>query len=493
MNSKLQSDNLPSAAPTDDGPPAWSRRNFIKSSALAASALGLTAPAYGAESTFPVVRTPLAQRKFKSASIEAAIKKVKSSIHNKELAWLFENCFPNTLDTTVDFQMIDGKPDTYVITGDIDAMWLRDSSAQVYPYLHFIKEDKPLQQLIAGVINRQTRCILKDPYANAFYKEDTKVGEWKSDLTDMKPGVHERKWEVDSLCYPIRLAHEYWKTSGDITPFDSTWHDAVKLTLQTFREQQRKTGRGPYHFMRRTEWQTDTVPGKGYGNPARPVGLIYSIFRPSDDATIFPFLIPSNFFAMVSMRQAAEMVEQISQDSSLAAECRALADEVEKALHEHAVVNHPTGGKVYAFEVDAFGNYYCTDDGNIPNLLSLPYLGAVKSDDVVYQSTRKFLLSSDNPYYCVGKAASGQGGPHVGMDMIWPLGLVIQGLTATDDKEIKECIDTLCRNHAGTGFMHEAFHKDDAMNFTRPWFAWANTIFGELIWKTYQERPRLLD
>ncbi|RYD19220.1 MAG: glycoside hydrolase family 125 protein [Verrucomicrobiaceae bacterium] len=469
------------------------RRNFMQRTALAASALAISpAAAFGAEGAFPVVRTPVEKRHFTSKSIEAAIAKFKAEVGNKELGWLFENCFPNTLDTTVTHKMVDGRPDTYVITGDIDAMWLRDSSAQVYPYLHFIKEDEPLKQLIAGVINRQTRCILKDPYANAFYDDDNKVGHWKDDMTDMKPGVHERKWEIDSLCYPIRLAHEYWKTCGDTAPFDDKWLEAIKLTLQTFREQQRKDGKGPYHFMRKTEWATDTVPGKGYGNPAKPVGLVQSTFRPSDDATIFPYLVPSNFFIVVSMRQAAEMVETLKKDTKLAGECRALADEVEKALAEHAVVNHSKAGKVYAFEVDAFGNFYCTDDGNIPNLLSLPYLGAVKQDDPTYLNTRKLLLSADNPYWCIGKAANGLGGPHVGVDMIWPLGVIVQALTATSDEELKGCIETLRKNHADTGFMHEAFHKDDPKKFTRPWFAWANTIFGELLWNTFNQKPNLL-
>lgn len=469
------------------------RRNFLQKTTLAASALAFAPAAMGADSTFPVVRTPEAKRHFKSASIEAAIEKFKSSVGNKELGWLFENCFPNTLDTTVTYQTINGRPDTYVITGDIDAMWLRDSSAQVYPYLHFINEDKPLKDLIAGVINHQTKCILKDPYANAFYGDEKKEGEWKTDMTDMQPGIHERKWEIDSLCYPIRLAHAYWKECGDVAPFDKAWHDSIKAILKTFREQQRKDGNGPYKFMRRTEWATDTVPGKGYGNPAKRVGLIFSIFRPSDDATIFPYLVPSNFFAVVSMRQAAEMVETIVKDAELAKECRALADEVEKALKEHAIVNHPTAGKVYAFEVDAFGNYYCTDDGNIPNLLSLPYLGAVDPNDEIYQNTRKLLLSAENPYWCIGKAASGLGGPHVGVDMIWPLGVVVQAITSQNDEEIKECIHTLRKTHANTGFMHEAFHKDDPTNFTRPWFAWANTIFGELLWTTFQKKPNLLD
>jgi meiotically up-regulated gene 157 (Mug157) protein len=213
------------------------------------------------------------------------------------------------------------------------------------------------------------------------------------------------------------------------------------------------------------------------------VGLIQSTFRPSDDATIFPYLVPSNFFAVVSLRQAAEMVAAIRQDQELANQCRALADEVEKALAEHAIVNHPKAGKVYAYEVDAYGNYYCTDDGNIPSLLSLPYLGALPVAEPIYQNTRRMLLSAENPYFCIGKAASGIGGPHVGVDMIWPLGVIMQGLTATTDAEMKSCLDILCRTHAGTGFMHEGFHKDDPTKFTRSWFAWANTIFGELVLK----------
>jgi hypothetical protein len=441
---------------------------------------------------FPVVRVSEAKRKFKSAAVERTIERVQSSIGNKELAWMFGNCFPNTLDTTVDFEVVNGRPDTYVITGDIDAMWLRDSSAQVWPYLPLMHEDPQLQQLIAGVINRQARCVLKDPYANAFYKNENKVSEWKSDLTDMQPGVHERKWEVDSLCYTIRLAYGYWKTSGDIAPFGDVWRAAVSKIVQTFREQQRKDGKGPYHFQRRTETQTDTVAGRGYGNPGKPVGLICSMFRPSDDATVFPYLVPANFFAVVSLRQAAEMLDQICHDAALAGQCRALADEVAQALEKYAIVRHTKLGSVYAYEVDAFGNYYCIDDGNVPSLLSLPYLGAVKAGDKIYQHTRQLVLSDANPYYCQGKAANGPGGPHVGMDMIWPLGLIVQGLTATSDQEIKQCLTTLQKTHAGTGFMHEAFNKDDPQKFTRSWFAWVNTIFGELVLRTFNQNPALL-
>ena len=469
------------------------RSEFIKHTSLLSAGLLLQRISQAYPPTnFPQVRTPHDERKFVSRAVEDVIIAFKKNVPNKELAWLFENCFPNTLDTTVDFELINNKPDTYVITGDIDAMWLRDSTAQVWPYLQFMKTDAALQQLIAGVINRQSFCIVKDPYANAFYKDEQRVGEWKSDITKMLPGVHERKWEIDSLCYPIRLAYHYWKMTGDNQPFDAQWKSAIQATLRTFKEQQRKNGNGPYSFQRTTSWATDGVALAGYGYPVKPVGLICSVFRPSDDATVFPFLIPSNFFAVVSLRQAAEMIAQISKDPVLASRLSELANEVEKALKQHATVVHPTFGKVYAFEVNGFGSYHLMDDANVPSLLSLPYLNAVDKNDIVYQNTRKLLLSAENPFFFKGTAAEGIGGPHAGIDMIWPLGIIMRGLTSNNDAEIKACIRQLQQTHAGTGFMHEAFHKNDANQFTRKWFAWANTIFGELLWDTYKNRPHLL-
>ncbi|WP_019987089.1 glycoside hydrolase family 125 protein [Rudanella lutea] len=468
------------------------RRLFLQNAALSSAVLFTKPSLGGSESSFPVVRVPESGRKFKSAAVEATIRAVKAKAGNPELAWLFENCFPNTLDTTVDFEMVNGKPDTYVITGDIDAMWLRDSTAQVWPYLPLMKQDEPLRQLIEGVIRRQTRCINYDPYANAFYKEQTRVGEWKDDVTDMKPGLHERKWEIDSLCYPIRLAYHYHKTTGDARPFDADWQQAMRLVIRTFREQQRKTGNGPYKFERRTTWATDGVPLGGYGYPVRPNGLICSMFRPSDDATIFPYLIPANFFALVSLRQLAELCQTLNIGGSLRTDALALATEVDAALKQYAVTTHPRFGKVYAYEVNGFGSFNLMDDANIPSLLSLPYLGAVKVGDPIYQNTRRMLLSPENPFFFRGEAGEGIGGPHAGMDMIWPLSIVIRGLTTTDPAEIRQCLTTLRQTHGGTGFMHESFHKDDATRFTRKWFAWANTIFGELVFKTFNERPTLL-
>jgi meiotically up-regulated gene 157 (Mug157) protein len=471
------------------------RRKFIRNTAILSGGLAFSnASAFSFSlKDFESKRPPVGQRKFKSAAVEATIETVKQQLKNPELAWLFENCFPNTLDTTVDFEMINGKPDTYVITGDIDAMWLRDSTAQVWPYLPLMKHDKPLQQLVAGVINRHVKNIHKDPYANAFYKDENQVSEWKKDHTVMKPGVHERKFEIDSLCYPIRLSYKYWKLTGDTSPFDEAWKEAVVLIVKTFKEQQRKEGHGPYTFQRTTSWATDGVPIGGYGYPVKPVGLICSVFRPSDDATIFPFLIPANFFAVASLKQAGEMVKAIHKDDKLAAECLALANEVNKALQQYAVTTHVTFGKVYAYEVNGFGSYVLMDDANVPSLLALPYLDTMPVNDSLYQNTRRLLLSSYNPFFFKGKAGEGIGGPHAGMDMIWPISIVMRALTSTNDTEIRNCLDTLLSTHAGTGFMHESFHKDDPQRFTRKWFAWANTLFGELVLHLFHTKPQLLN
>jgi meiotically up-regulated gene 157 (Mug157) protein len=297
---------------------------------------------------------------------------------------------------------------------------------------------------------------------------------------------------VDSLCYPIRLAYHYWKYSGDTKPFDQSWEQAMRLVVRTFREQQRKHGKGPYKFGRVTSWSTDTVPGGGYGNPIVPVGLIVSIFRPSDDATIFPFLVPSNHFAVVSLRQLAEMSKTIRQNDTLAAESNALADEVAQALEQYAIQDHLDFGKIYPYEVDGYGNRLFMDDSNVPSLLALPYLDAVPVTDPVYQHTRRFVLSKSNPYFFKGKYAEGSGSPHTLDDMIWPMSIILRAITSQEDEEIRRCLRMLKNTHAGTGFMHESFNKDNPEKFTRKWFAWADTLFGEMILKVSHERPHLL-
>lgn len=470
------------------------RRSFIATSSLAATGMLLSSKGFGNYfKEFPVVRVGEADRKFSSPAVEGVIGTIKKNVKNPEIGWLFENCFPNTLDTTVDFEVIDGKPDTYVITGDIDAMWLRDSTAQVWPYLPLMKQDKNLKELIKGVINRHTKCILLDPYANAFFKDPNTVSEWKNDMTTMKPGVHERKWEIDSLCYPIRLAHQYWKETGDTTAFDSDWVQSMRLVLQTFGEQQRFEGKGPYTFQRTTAWATDGVPLSGYGYPTRPNGMIHSMFRPSDDSTLFPFLVPSNYFAVVSLGQMAELLALPSiNQAAMARQALSMQKQVKAGIQKDAIIQHPTYGRIIAFEVNGLGSIHLMDDANVPSLLSLPYLGAIKPNDPLYLNTRKVVLSQNNPFFYKGKVAEGIGGPHTGTDTIWPMSIILRAITSVDDKEIAACIETLRTTHAGTGFMHESIHKDDASKFTRKWFAWANTLYGEMIWKVYRERKSLL-
>ena len=345
------------------------------------------------------------KRLFVSEAVEAKIREVQGLLTNPRLAWMFSNCFPNTLDTTVHYTEDDGtgEPDTFIYTGDIHAMWLRDSGAQVWPYIQLANQDEHLKSMLAGTILRQFELINIDPYANAFNNGPT-GGEWQKDLTEMNLNIHERKWEIDSHCYPIRLAYEYWKVTGDTSVFKEDWLAAIKNILHTLKTQQRKEGHGPYKFQRVTERQLDTKCCDGKGNPVNPVGLICSAFRPSDDATTFEFLIPSNFFAVSSLRKAAEILEVVNNEHGLAKESRDLAAEVETALKKYAVVKHKKYGKIYAFEVDGFGNHFLMDDANVPSLLAMPYLGDVDANDKIYKNTRKFVWSEDNPYFFKGKA-----------------------------------------------------------------------------------------
>lgn len=437
-------------------------------------------------------RPTVTDRHFTSEVVEKLIEQIKQDITDPKLRWMFENCYPNTLDTTVKFQIKNGRPDTFVITGDIHAMWLRDSSAQLWPYLQLMKDDKQLQALIAGLINRQAECILLDPYANAF--NDGPIGSyWETDYTQpMKKELHERKWELDSLCYPIRIAYFYYLLTGDTSVFDSTWHNAMQLAVKTMKEQQRKNGNGPYSFARNCERPTDSQINGGFGAPVKPNGMIVSSFRPSDDATQYGFLIPSNMFAVVSLRQLAEIENKVYQHTEFAKECTDLADEIDRAIQKYAIVNHPVCGKIYAFEVDGFGNSLCMDDANVPSLLAAPYLGYCSQDDSLYQNTRKFIWSDNNPYFFSGKSGEGVGGPHVGLNYAWPMSIIIKGLTTDDTNELQDCL-TLLRNTDGdTGFMHESFNVNDDSDFTRSWFAWTNTLFGELIVKIHNNHPELL-
>jgi meiotically up-regulated gene 157 (Mug157) protein len=440
-------------------------------------------------------RPPIGQRRFSSPAVEAEIARVKAQIADPEIAWLFENCYPNTLDTTVvKVGEIDGKPDAFVITGDIKALWLRDSSAQMHAYVHLASKDAPLRRLFHGLIQRQARCILIDSYANAFMEDPTAKTDldWsQADRTDMKLGVAERKWEVDSLCYPMRLAHGYWTATRDKAPFDDTWSRAMTRAVATFREQQRKDGRGPYRFQRSAPQPSETLQD-GYGAPTRKVGLIHSSFRPSDDATTLPFLIPSNLFAVSALRRIAQVHREARGDAACAQDCLALASEVQSALDAHGKMADGRGGVVWAYEVDGFGNAIFMDDANVPSLSGLAQIGAADRNDPLFRRTAAAAWSTRNPYFFEGTAAKGIGGPHVGDGQIWPMSIIVHARNSDDDATIAQCLRWLKNTHANTGFMHESFNKDDPATFTRTWFAWTNGMFGELIIDLAKRKPALL-
>ncbi|MCA0455103.1 MAG: glycoside hydrolase family 125 protein [Chloroflexi bacterium] len=409
--------------------------------------------------------------------IEAAEKQLAS--RKPELLPLFRQCYLNTLQTTVNVLADDT---TFVITGDIPAMWLRDSTAQIRPYLPLAKTDDAVRQIIAGLIRRQARYLLLDPYANAFNQEANGNGH-QSDKTTMSPWIWERKYELDSLCYPVQLLAQYYDLTGDAGIFDEQIHRMLQLVVATMLTEQHHDDRSPYSFERHDVVQSDTLPYAGHGTRTNFTGMVWSGFRPSDDACKFGYLVPANMFAVVILGRVVEFATDIYHDAVLASTAKKLREDIQFGIQTYAVVNHPRYGRMYAYETDGYGNDNLMDDANVPSLLSLPYLGYCAPDDPLYVNTRAFILSADNPYYFSGQYARGIGSPHTPHGYIWPIGLTMQGLTSTSADEQASLIDMLVATTAGTNFMHESFHPDDPAQFTRSWFAWANSLFSTFILK----------
>ena len=401
----------------------------------------------------------------------------------KPLAPLAKQCFLNTIETTVQ-QQSDGS--YFVITGDIPAMWLRDSAAQVRPYVRFAKEDPGLQEIIEGVIEKQAQLVCIDPYANAFREAaNGKAYEYKDD-TKFNDHVWERKYEVDSLCAPLYLGHYYWKSTGKDVIFTSAYRRMIENIIQVFTTEQNHA-ESEYYFRRSDCVKSDTLPNRGLGRPVNRTGMTWSGFRPSDDCCKFGYLIPSNMMAVKALTFASEICRECYRDEKLAAECGTLAEEIQDGILDYGIVDHPKYGKIYAYETDGFGNYNLMDDANSPSLLAMPYLGCCDKADPLYRNTRKFILSSDNPYYFEGSFGKGVGSPHTPWGYVWHIGIVMQALTSVDRDEIMDCLDILAKTHAGTNYMHESFDPGDPAEFTRSWFAWANTLFAELLVNLMEE------
>ncbi len=394
-----------------------------------------------------------------------------------KLAKMFEDCLINTIGTT-----ISRKPDgtTFVITGDIPAMWLRDSAAQVRPYLLLAAEDPEMEAMIAGLVRRQMNYILLDPYANAFNEEANGKGH-QSDVTEMGPWLWERKYEIDSLAYPLQLSYLLWKNSGCVTQFDESYRRAALEIIKLWRVEQHHETESGYRFQRLDAPLTDTLPREGKGTETVYTGMTWSGFRPSDDACEYGYLIPSNMFAVVTLRYLEEIAQEIYRDQELAEAARKLAAEINQGIQEYGICDHPVYGRIYAYETDGQGQYNLMDDANVPSLLSLPYLGYTDESDEVYRNTRKFILSENNPYYYKGAAAEGIGSPHTPEGYIWHIALSMQGLTSPERSEKARLLQLIQDTDAGTGLTHEGFCAEDAGKFTRPWFSWSNMLFSELV------------
>ncbi len=396
-----------------------------------------------------------------------------------QLAALFARCYPNTLETTVEF--LDDER-AFVVTGDISALWLRDSSAQVHPYISLAPRDPDLRRLLRSLIQSQAFYVELDPYANSFNREPNGRGH-TSDKPPAGPWVWERKYELDSLCYPVRLCYTYWQATGDETVFTAQVHRMFLKIVEVMQIEQRHDACSSYTFERLDPLQpSDTLPFEGRGASTKYTGMVWSGFRPSDDACKFGFLIPANMFAVVILGYLKEMAQKIYADETLAQKAEKLRTEIESGLQSYGIVEHPRYGRIYAYETDGYGNYNLMDDANVPSLLSIPYLGYRAATDPLYQSTRRFVLSTDNPYYYQGSTASGVGSPHTPPGYIWPIALSMRGLTSIDRNERLDLLHMLINTTAGTGYMHESFHPDDPQKFTRSWFAWANSLFSEFVY-----------
>lgn len=386
---------------------------------------------------------------------------------------VFSDCFMNTLETTV--QPTDG--DTFVVTGDIPAMWLRDSTAQVLHYLRFA-DDENVASLIEGLIARQAKNVLLDPYANAFNREPNDFKPY-DDRPRASDWVWERKYEIDSLCHAVLLAWRFYEKTGRTGFMTEMFAEMLRTIVDVFRIEQ-DHDQSSYRFERSNCPPSDTLINEGKGAPVKVTGMTWSGFRPSDDACQYGYLIPANLFAAQELGHIAKFAE-IMGDEELKGEALEAKAEIEKGIDEYAKVQHPKFGEIYAYETDGFGNYNLMDDANVPSLLALPYLGICGKDDPLYLRTRQFVLSKENPYYYEGKAAKGIGSPHTPENYIWHISLSMQGLTSIDEDEKKYLLDLFENTTAGTGFMHEGFNVDDPNQFTRPWFAWSNSIFSEFV------------
>lgn len=436
-------------------------------------------------------RPSAGQRRFYSQAVEDAIHRVTRLIGDPVLADMFANALPRPLDTTVSHYNGPEGARTFVEIGELPAMGLRDATEQLWPYLRFVNDDPGLREIIIGTIRRQTEFVLIDPYANTF-NDGATGGRLHPDRTAQSPDVFERKWELASLAQVLRLASGYWRTTGDLGPFDRQWRRMVARVIETLTTEQGFEPARNYRFRRYSDTPEDILGGRGYGPPSKPCGLVRSAFRPSNDACTLPFHIPSNALLVVALRQTAEILAAM-EDDDLASDAVELADQVNLALITHALA-HPDDaeGTVLAYEVDGYGSQLLMDEANNPNLISLAYYGYCAPDDSVYRATRHRAFSTANPWFVLGDRVAGLGSPHSGLGRVWPASLVMQALTSTHESELLTILQLLVRVQASSGLIQQSVNANDPGHDPGPDQPHGNALFAELILMLADSAPHML-
>lgn len=406
-------------------------------------------------------------------TLVAAADRVRAAV-GTEVGDRVERALVRTLRDTISLDD-DG---AFVITGDIPAMWLRDSTTQMTPYLRFAADDPALADLLWAVVRRQFRLIDHDPYANSFNREPNGAHYDPDDL-NADPLVWEQKYEVDSLAYPVTFAHALWRATGSTAVLDERAHRVFRTIVAQWRAEQDHDA-SAYRFVRDGAIPTETLARDGRGTPVAVTGMTWCGFRPSDDACTYGFNVPANLFAAEALLAVAAIAREVWSDTGLADDADVLRAGILDGVRQHGIVAGPAGADVYAYEVDGLGGVLLMDDANTPSLLSLPLSAPSVLDDAVWAATRDFVLSPANPYWFSGTAAAGVGSPHTLPQRVWPIALAVEGLVSGSPARRRELLDVLVATDGGTGDMHESFDVEDPMRFSRPWFSWADAMFCEL-------------
>lgn len=366
----------------------------------------------------------------------------------------------------------------FVGTGDIPAMWLRDSTWQLRPLLAVAAHDEETATVIADVSRRQAQCVIADPYANAFNPEPSGKG-WTSDFSDQGPWVWERKYELDSLTCFLDLALRLYAVTGQTGHLDDAFVVAARSAVGVIDHERRHDPRA-YRLKRRNARQSDSLSHDGRGAPVDFTGMSWSAFRPSDDACTFGYHLPANAHAAVVLRKLAALDDGVYADAATKARAGELATEIEAGIRAFGLVGAGSAA-VLAYEVDGLGGQLMMDDANVPSLLSLPYLGWCATDEPLYLRTRAAVLSAANPWFTEGRSAVGIGSAHTRKGHVWPLAIAMAALTSEHATDAAAALDVLERTDAGTGRMHESFDANRPDRFTRTWFSWADMTYVHLV------------